>query len=359
MANDIVLSLAAKPGNPRNSEGSFVNLANGDILFAYSRYTGDSWQDHGAADIAGRYSHDGGLTWSQEDQLIVANEGDCNVMSVSLLRLQDGRIALFYVQKNSARDCRLRMRISMDEAVSWGESVLCNPPQGYFVTNNDRVVQLASGRLIAVASYHKPKSVDGDIEAGIESHGELVVFISDDTGKTWREGAQRMRISEKIHSGIQEPGIIQRGDGTLYGWCRTSAGQQWEFNSEDDGETWSSPHPSRFKSPTSPLSLKVIAPGPLWLAIWNEPLVPVENETGFAQNSSWGRTPLVAVTSLNEGRTWSEPVLLEDDPERGFCYTAIHPVGDTVLLAYCCGGRGSAVLQDSCIRRVALASLLR
>jgi hypothetical protein len=43
MANDIVLSLAAKPGNPRNSEGSFVNLANGDILFAYSRYTG-SWR---------------------------------------------------------------------------------------------------------------------------------------------------------------------------------------------------------------------------------------------------------------------------------------------------------------------------
>lgn len=99
MNTDIVLPLPSGSGNPRNSEGSFVALANGDILFAYSRYTGESWSDHASADIAARVSTDDGKTWSTEDRILVANEGDCNVMSVSFLRLQNGQIALFYVQK--------------------------------------------------------------------------------------------------------------------------------------------------------------------------------------------------------------------------------------------------------------------
>lgn len=355
MQSALVLTLPARPGNPRNSEGSFVTLRDGRILFAWSRYNGDSWGDHAKADIAVIESGDGGQTWS-DHRILVANEGVCNVMSVSLLRLADGRIALFYVQKNSTRDCRLRLRTSADEARTWSDAVLCNPSTGYFVTNNDRVIQLASGRLVAPAAFHRPHPEDAG-EGRIDSHGEAVFFLSDDAGATWREGPQRLRIAADIESGLQEPGVIERSDGTVYGWARTTTGRQWEFVSADGGETWNSPQPSRFQAPCSPLSIKVIAPGPRWLAVWNDPAVPVTPETAFAKNSSWGRTPLALATSRDEGRTWSKPVLLEDDPERGFCYIAIHPVGDAVLLAYCCGGRGSAVLQDSCIRRVRLADL--
>ncbi|MCF7688366.1 MAG: glycoside hydrolase [Cephaloticoccus sp.] len=357
MKSAIVLPLPSGPGNPRNSEGSFITLKDGRILFAYSRYTGESWLDHARADIAARESTDGGRTWSGEDRILVKNEGRCNVMSVSFLRLHDGRIALFYVQKNSALDCRLRLRTSNDEGGSWSEPTLCNPASGYFVTNNDRVVQLASGRLIAPAAYHRPKSADGDIEAGINNHGEAVFFISDDAGATWREGTQRLRIASSIDTGLQEPGVIERLDGSLYGWARTSAGQQWEFSSTDQGETWTIPQPSRFKSPASPLSLKSIATDPLWLAVWNDIPRPIAEENGFAKNSSWGRTPLAVATSRDEGATWSEPILVEDDPQRGFCYIAIHPTDDAILLAYCCGGRGTAVLQDLCIRRLMRSEL--
>lgn len=357
MRSTLVLPLPSGPGNPRNSEGAFVTLADGRILFAWSRYTGDDWGDHARADIVARCSSDGGRTWDRDERVIVPNEGACNVMSVSLLRLADGRIALCYVQKNSALDCRLRMRFSTDEAQSWSDAILCNPSAGYFVTNNDRVVQLASGRLIAPAAYHRPKSPDGDIAAGIDSHGEVVLFISDDAGLTWREGPRRLQVAADIASGLQEPGIIERRDGTLYGWARTTVGRQWEFTSTDGGETWTTPQPSRFQAPCSPMSIKAVAPGPLWLAVWNDPVEPVSPETAFAHNSSWGRTPLAVATSRDEGNTWSAPQLLEDDPDRGFCYIAIHPVGDAVLLAYCCGGRGTAVLQDTCIRRVDLHDL--
>ena len=37
------------PGNPRNSEGSFVKLSDGTLYFAYSRYCGSSASDHAAA----------------------------------------------------------------------------------------------------------------------------------------------------------------------------------------------------------------------------------------------------------------------------------------------------------------------
>src|SRR5437762_10635274 len=97
------------PGNPRNTEGSFVALRDGRTLFAYSRFTGGGG-DNDAASVVGRFSSDGGRAWTSTDVPIVEREGDMNVMSVSLLRLKDGRIALFYVRKNSISDCRPYLR---------------------------------------------------------------------------------------------------------------------------------------------------------------------------------------------------------------------------------------------------------
>ncbi|MGC9317723.1 MAG: sialidase family protein, partial [Armatimonadota bacterium] len=104
-----------------------------------THFTGASGSDFAPAHLAARYSSDGGYTWTDEDVMVVPNEGGDNVMSVSLLRLQDGRIALFYCRKNSREDCHMYMRTSADEAQTWSEPQLCIPEDGYFVVNNDRV----------------------------------------------------------------------------------------------------------------------------------------------------------------------------------------------------------------------------
>ena len=356
MQSSIVLHLPPQPGHPRNSEGSFVTLRDGRVLLAYSHYEGESWSDHASAVIAARESFDGGRTWSKEDRILVANEGECNVMSASLLRLQDDRIALLYLRKNSRRDCRPYLRCSTDEGATWSAPTLCCPASGYFVVNNDRLVQLANGRLVIMAACHPViPPVDGENETFCQ-RAEVVTLLSDDEGTTWREGAHRLR-AEEVESGLQEPGVIERRDGSLLGWARTSAGAQWEFASEDGGQTWTPARPSVFRAPLSPLSLKNIGTraAPAWLAVWNdagsrEGVVAPERQ--FAGNTSWGRTPLAASLSLDEGRTWPVPWLLEDDPQRGFCYTAIHPVDGAVLLAYCSGGRGTAVLQELTVRRL-------
>src|SRR5690242_16733442 len=122
---EVVLSLEPSANNPRNSEGDFIKLKNGRILFIYSHFTGSSGSDFGHAVLMSRYSKNNGKTWSKKDRLVVRQEGAMNVMSVSLLRLQNGNIALFYAEKNSNEDCIPVMRISKDEAKTWSDPRPC------------------------------------------------------------------------------------------------------------------------------------------------------------------------------------------------------------------------------------------
>jgi hypothetical protein len=85
-------------------------------------------------------------------------------------------------------------------------------------------------------------------------------------------------------------------------------------------------------------------------------LVAVHRPTDWKQ-SSWGRTPLTVAVSRDDGRSWETVGDVETDPDHGFCYTAIHCPADAVLLAYCCGGGKTGVLQDSRIRRIPRAAL--
>jgi sialidase-1 len=353
MSSEITLRLDHRRGNPRNSEGAFIDLSDGRIMFAYSRYVGSDWSDNAPATIAARFSRDGGSTWTKRDTLLVSNEGGFNVMSPSLLRLGDNGIGLFYLKKNSLHDCRLFMRSSTDEARTWGEANRCIPAPGYFVVNNDRAVRLRMGRIVVPAAYHRPR-IEGETQAleGWDWRAITLFYQSDDDGKTWAESADWWGLPVENRSGMQEPGVVELKDGTLYAWARTDTGCQWEMVSADAGTTWSPPRPSRFRSPCSALSIKRIpATGDL-LAVWNDH--SRRWKLGRPTRSSWGRTPLVAAISSNDGRSWKWSQVLESDNRRGFCYTAIHFTPDAALLAYSCGGVGSGVLQDLCIRRVTL-----
>jgi len=368
MSNEIVLALPHGFDNPRNTEGSFVTLKDGRIMFAWSRYYGDSWADEATARICARYSSDGGRTWTTEDRTIVENEGKRNVMSVSLLRLRDGRIGLFYLRKNGVLDCRLHMRTSGDEGETWSKPVCCIPAPGYFVVNNDRVIQLPSGRLIAPAAYHRWKlsvrNSKKNLYRGFDERAIILFYLSDDRGRTWREAKDWWAHQETPvflpgqppWTGLQEPGTVLLKDGRLYTYCRSGNGYQYEMCSEDDGETWSAPRPSQFKSPCSPLSIKRIPSTGDLLAVWNDhsgDLAPAP--TGKDLELSWGRTPLVAAISSDEGKTWTRKKLLESAPNMGYCYVAIHFADDAALLAYGHGGGGvDGVLQNQRLRRITL-----
>ena len=154
--NRLVLTLEATRDNPRNSEGSFVELNDGGILFVYTQFYGGNG-DFASARLAEVRSADGGLTWSAP-KTVVEKENHLNVMSVSLLRLQRGPIAMFYLVKEAPDDCHPVMRTSTDEGKSWSKPVPVIREPGYFVLNNDRVVQLQrrrqAERVLQVRARH-------------------------------------------------------------------------------------------------------------------------------------------------------------------------------------------------------------
>jgi hypothetical protein len=332
------------PGNPRNSEGSIVQLHDGRLLLVYSHFTGGGG-DHSAASLAGRFSSDGGCTWTDKDLPVVPNEGSWNVMSVSLLRLADGRIALFYLRKNSLADCRPWLRISTDEARTWSPPRLCiEDAVGYYVMNNDRAVQLRSGRIVLPVCLHNLPSYSKPDWAGI-----VMCYLSDDGGRIWRRSKDRLTGSTPAGKRVtlQEPGLVELKDGRLLMFARTNSGSQYLSHSADGGETWTPFGPSNIFSPCSPASIKRIPKTGDLLLVWN-------NHDHVDPALRDRRTPLSVAVSRDEGHTWEKVKNVESDPAGWYCYTAIAFAGDHVLLAYCSSSGKIPYLARTQITRFSL-----
>ncbi len=324
---------------PRNSEGAMVELGDGRILLVFSRFTGGSG-DHDRAHLARTYSADGGRTWTEPDVLI-KTEGDMNVMSVSLVRLSSGELMLSYMRKNSTGDCRPLVRFSHDEGETWSRPVEVTERVCYHVVNNDRVVQLASGRLVMPAAVYCPA-------IGKHHVAPAQCFLSDDGGRSWQIGNGEARMKEGVDA--EEPGVIELRDGRLMMFIRNELGYIYRSYSADGGETWSMPESTGIPCALrSPISCKRIPQTGDLLMVWNHRSADADNPAR--------RTPLTCAVSRDEGKTWEHVQDLESDPERGFCYTAILFRDDEVVLAYCAGLYDTGILNDLKVTVIGIESL--
>ncbi|MBO9731712.1 MAG: exo-alpha-sialidase [Chitinophaga sp.] len=332
---DVVLVLNPGRNNPRNSEGDFISLKNGKLLFVYSHFTGNVDHDNSPAYLAGRTSLDSGKTWLNEERIIVPNEGKLNIMSVSLLRLQNGSIALFYLIKNSLEDSRPYLRISNDEGETWSAPRLCITDRvGYYAMNNNRVIQLRTGRIILPVSLHK---LEG--ETTWSYVGRLYSYYSDDNGVTWQR-SEVVPNPKKILT--QEPGVIELKNGEVLMIIRTNQRYQYLSYSRDQGQTWSTIKSSTLMSPVSPASIARIPSTNDLLVVWN-------NNNGQNERTKEYRTPYTLAVSKDEGQTWSTFKAIETNEDGVYCYTSIHFIGDHVLLAHSAGrmskGTGLSILN--------------
>lgn len=342
----VVLNLEPGRANPRNSEGSFVTLKSGRILLYYTSFYGGAG-DESPARIVSLQSDDAGQSWSREPRLVIENQAGANVMSVSLLRLHSGAIALFYLVKNNLLDCRPVMQLSTDEAATWSEPRPVGAAPGYFVLNNDRVIQLKDGRLVVSMAFHRARASDPKNYRSLDMRGIALWHLSDDEGKSWREADTWWALPARTATGLQEPGVVELADGRLFSWMRTDQGAQFGSYSTDGGKSWSSPEATALSSPASPASIKRLPGSPDLLAVYND-------HSGRFPFPKGKRTPLVAAISTDGGKTWPRRKLVESDPDGCFCYTAIHFTEDAVLLAYCAGDAKIGGLNRLRIRRVTL-----
>ncbi len=334
----------ASPEAPRAGEGSAIGLRDDSVLFFYSHFTGSG--DDAPASIVKRVSKDRGRTWSAPVEVQKKQgESHLNVMSASLLRLQNGSIAFVFLEKPDSEKCVPYIRFSNDEGETWTEpEPIDKTESGYYSVNNDRLCMASNGRIFLPFNQYEST---GKIKRGNNKCG---VFYSDDNGLTWdksgcltmkRENVippanlheSKLKIWNEITAhgvSIQEPGVVELPDGGLMMWVRTNAGYMYSAFSKDNGESW-----DEFKavpsitSPLSPQSIKRIPGSSRLVCIYND-----HRDYAFAEEPWWNwRTPLSAAISESDGKEWRFLGNIEGT-NHNYCYTSILFLDDTVLLTY-------------------------
>ncbi|MEZ6129261.1 MAG: exo-alpha-sialidase [Planctomycetaceae bacterium] len=304
----------ASPEHPRYTEGSIVRLNNGSMLFAVTEFHG-SGSDFAKAHIVGRQSADGGRTWS-DSRILQANTGGMNVMSVTLRRLPDGTIAMFYLQKNSHSDLKPFVRISTDEGATFGTPVAVASAAGYHVVNNDRATILSTGRILV------PAASTPDVQT--VNHFQSHCFLSDDGGKTWRNGKGTVDADKR---GAMEPEVVELRDGRIMMVVRTQMGYPGKAFSTDGGDTWSAMTPLGVQAPEAPATLRRVPSTGDLLLIWNNTFTAGAGHGGK-------RTPLTAARSSDEGETWSIVDNLETNADHTYSYISLTFVNDRAVMSY-------------------------
>lgn len=325
-----VLFLSSSEGNPRNGEGSFIKLKNGSVMFGFTEFLGNDWEDDADARISAVISNDGGDSWSEKKVLFNKPENTKNIMCLSFLRMNNSDIGAFYIVKNANGTDKIVFTRSADEGNSWSEPVSCMnclPVQDYYVLNNDRVIKLRNGRIIFAVARHTVLTEYKEFMPG-----EICFFISDDDGLSWYKTDTEFKCPfENNPDGYEEPGLYEFDDGRLWCYIRTSLGFQFECFSSDGGITWSTPEPNLFfSSACSPMLVKDC--GKYTVAVFN----PIPEHILRSENEPWGRTPYVIAVSMDRGNSFKKEnvFFIEDDLNNGYCYPAITEIENGFLVAY-------------------------
>ncbi|MBE6597460.1 MAG: exo-alpha-sialidase [Ruminococcaceae bacterium] len=359
------LFLATGEGNPRNGEGTFARLSNGDILHVYTEYYGDDWEDHAIARLAAVRSSDEGESWSDKYILMEKDADAENYMSPSLLRLPDGNLGMIFLRKSAnpagltfdgiTMVCMPMFCSSRDEGESWSEPVVCGVEDGYYCAINDGAIVQRNGRILVPMSSHK------------EDSACLIVAYSDDCGKSWGVLPHTFTtpFSDKGET-LAEPGIYEHENRELWLWCRTLYGYQYQSRSKDNGMTWTPLEPNfYFSSPDSPMRVKRL--GEYTVAIFN-PIPCNCLRDDYTARGSIRRTPFVCAVSDDDGHSFNtygsyvngpkmiefskRAFLLEDSYADTYCYPSLIETKDGFLVAYYHSNGGTYTLASTKITKV-------
>jgi hypothetical protein len=253
-------------------------------------------------------SKDGGKTW--EPRRLFADTGKFQCREErTLLRTREGTLVLAFLnlkemtlrwdQKKGGPqpECRLPVYVtrSTDDGESWEEP---QKAQDGWCGALRTMVQSRSGRLVM------------GCQVAVDNPGRHVSFsyVSDDEGKTWKK-SNVIDLGKYggygDHGGGIEPTLAQLKDGRLWMLIRTYAGCFTEAFSTDEGLTWSDIKPGPIRASGSPGQLLRLQSGRLAL-FWNR-YTDAAKKTGR-------REQLSMALSENDGRSWTEPVVVAYDP---------------------------------------------
>lgn len=323
----------------RSGEGSIVQLTDGRLLLLYSAFRGA--RDHSQADIARMISADDGETWSLPDTLFRAPTNALNFASPSLLRLQDGRIGCIFCVKHSLTHLEPLWTASEDDGETWSAPTPILQESGYFLVNNDRLIQLQDGTLVIPYALHRNLQGQEQYEhfnPGLNAFCGLIYSL--DGGIRWEKSPHQLTYTPEFHSpplfldesrlsagvryqlrhglGVfQEPGVQELSNGRLMLYMRSSYAVFRAFSSDvsspwQDCETMSGLHVC-----LGPQTIRRLPGSSQLIMLYNDRMAIHVGDPLFSR-----RTPLSIARSEDEGKSWTRAEPIEDD-SHNYCYFSL------------------------------------
>lgn len=361
----IIKDLPPSEYNARNSEGDFLELDNGDILFVYSYYRKGNYDDNAPSDLALIVSKNRGETFS-EPKIILKSEAlnAVTLISITLLKMQNGDIGLFYLKSYKINKCIMFLQRSCDNGMTWTQETRCMPQDNYYCVANGRVIRLSNGDLLIPASVNgasrEQRATDcsnSPVDISLFHVGHLQFFLSNDDGYSWQVsgGHYSLPAYYTCKEGLAEPCVIELGGGRLWCVARTDLLAQYELFSDDYGKSWTSPKPSFFTSSISPMMILREPTSSNLVAVWNP--VPIFYGRHEVFDGIWvgARNPLSIAVSSDNGKTFStrKNIELDETDKHGYCYPSAIFLDNFMLISYCAGG----IEDKSCLNRLRIRKI--
>ncbi|REE81029.1 putative neuraminidase [Paenibacillus taihuensis] len=245
-----------------------------------------------------------------------------------VLLAQGNSLVLFYKVGREITEWFTRVSRSEDGGITWEtprELVPGDIGGRGPVRNKPIMLPDASGTILAPASVERH---DPDI-AG-KQIWEAFVDISRDNGQTWTKSelvpmdlASYVGAVHWFAKGLIQPTLWSSGGGHIHMLLRSTEGWIFRSDSEDGGQTWCQAYKAALPNNNSGIDVALMDSGKLAL-IFN----PV---SGYATDSP--RTPLVVRFSHDNGMTWGDEFVLENEPGE-YSYPAIVSKGNELYITY-------------------------
>ncbi len=293
-----------EPAIPGHAEAIILERDRiGQLWFIFSEiYTDQS--------IHFKVSDDAGRTW-QEDWTAQDSAGqDIRGFHVSVLRLKSGRLGMIYSDTDEEYGHPGRenykmvyYRASDDGGHTWGDPVLLDRTHSCCCSGH--AVVLSSGRILApafrwISPLSGGEAEDWNPRDGVPSptFSYSFVYISDDEGKTWKRSLSELFVSvNRAAWDLEEPIVVELGDGRLLMHLRAAMGRIYKSYSSDSGLSWTRPEPVPIAAANTPSFIRCIPSTGELLMIWSQ-----ASRQEIVTNKC--RTRLSCAISKDEGETW-------------------------------------------------------
>lgn len=271
-------------------------------------YTGGDKEPHPLNRIYLQLSDDGGRTFSPPLQMTWPHDGT-RAYDPTLWLDPQGTLWLIYNEGNAvtAEHAIMARTCAQPDAAD----PVWSPPRriGYpvpFSARMNKPTVLSSGEWLMPVTWS-----ESDPHVWWTWENLQGVGISTDAGASWH-----------LHGAVAAPAwalenmIMECRDGSLLMYIRTGAGVIWQSVSYDRGRTWSAGGPTAIANPGSRFYIRALAGG-RWLLL-NSP-------------DPASRTAITAHLSEDEGRTWSQGLVL--DPREEVSYPDAAQAADGAIYA--------------------------